>query len=102
MAYEPNTWGTYEWDDNLSREENLQNARESNALVTQEKLMTIESGIDDAHTDIAEIELTPGPQGEPGVDGEQGLQGEPGADGYPSEQEWNALIARVEALETEE
>lgn len=52
-----------------------------------------------------------GPQGEPGVDGkdgEQGPQGEPGADGkdgsdgadgFPSEEQWNELVARVEALE---
>lgn len=46
-----------------------------------------------------------GPQGEPGadgkdgVDGEQGPAGKDGADGFPSEEEWNALVARVEELE---
>lgn len=34
-----------------------------------------------------------GPQGEPGADGEDG------ADGFPTEEQWNALVARVDALE---
>jgi|SRR5690625_102417 len=49
-----------------------------------------------------------GPKGDPGADGqdgEQGPQGEPGADGkdgadgFPTEEQWNELVARVDALE---
>lgn len=61
-----------------------------------------------------------GPQGPPGEDGAQGPQGDPGAkgddgaqgpagsdgadgaDGFPTEQQWNDLVARVEALENPE
>lgn len=41
-----------------------------------------------------------GPQGPEGPPGEQGPQGPAGADGFPTEQEWNDLVARVEALES--
>ena len=47
----------------------------------------------------------PGPKGDPGTpgadgaDGAKGDPGAPGADGFPSESDWNALVARVEALE---
>lgn len=40
-----------------------------------------------------------GPQGLPGADGDQGPKGDPGADGFPTEQQWNDLVARVDALE---
>lgn len=52
-----------------------------------------------------------GPKGDPGADGQdgaqgpQGPQGEPGADGkdgadgFPTEEQWNELVARVDALE---
>ena len=43
-----------------------------------------------------------GPQGVPGNDGAQGPPGQDGADGFPTEEQWNALVARVEALETGE
>src|SRR5690625_4475286 len=52
-----------------------------------------------------------GPKGEPGADGKDGADGSPGAkgdpgedgaDGFPSEAQWNALVARVEALENPE
>ena len=46
-----------------------------------------------------------GDQGDPGADGAKGDKGDPGADGadgFPTEVEWNALVARVEALETPE
>ena len=36
---------------------------------------------------IADVELTPGPPGDPG------------ADGFPTETQWNDLVARVAALE---
>lgn len=119
MAYEKNTWGQYEYDPEKTLDENKQLADQADALITLEKLKNIEDG-------IANIELQPGPQGEPGADGtngtdgadgeqgpkgepgkdgEQGPQGEPGqdgADGFPSEGDWNALVSRVEALESEE
>lgn len=42
-----------------------------------------------------------GPAGADGADGAQGPQGPAGADGFPTETQWNDLVARVEALETE-
>lgn len=53
----------------------------------------------------------PGPKGERGLQGEPGLKGDKGdkgdtgapgkdgADGAPTQAEWDALVARVEALE---
>src|SRR5690625_2051941 len=41
-----------------------------------------------------------GPQGEPGPQGEQGPQGPPGADGFGTEEQYNEIIARLEALES--
>ena len=46
-----------------------------------------------------------GDKGDPGEQGPKGDKGDPGADGadgFPTEAEWNALVARVEALETPE
>ena len=46
-----------------------------------------------------------GDKGDPGAAGAKGDKGDPGADGadgFPTELEWNALVARVEALETPE
>lgn len=40
-----------------------------------------------------------GAQGPPGKDGENGSNGADGKDGFPSEEDWSALVARVEALE---
>lgn len=78
--------------------------------ITAAELNRIEAG-------IAEVELTPGPKGDkgdkgdtgaPGKDGakgdkgDKGDTGEPGkdgADGAPTQAEWDALVARVEALE---
>src|SRR5690625_3553285 len=40
-----------------------------------------------------------GEQGEQGPQGEPGADGEDGADGFPTEEQWNALVARVDALE---
>lgn len=39
---------------------------------------------------------TEGPQGERGP---EGPQGPPGADGFPTQAQWDALVARVTALE---
>ena len=45
---------------------------------------------------------TPGSAGAKGDKGDKGDPGADGADGFPTEVEWNALVARVEALETPE
>lgn len=77
---------------------------------------------------IANVELTPGPEGPQGpagpagadgakgakgdagpagADGAKGAKGDKGdtgpagADGFPSEEQWNALVARVDALEAD-
>ena len=42
-----------------------------------------------------------GPRGPVGADGQDGAPGAAGADGFPTESDWNALVARVEALEPE-
>lgn len=39
-----------------------------------------------------------GPQGAPGQDGQDGAKG---ADGFPTEEQWNELVARVDALESQ-
>ena len=41
-----------------------------------------------------------GPAGPPGEQGPQGPAGADGVDGFPTEAEWNALVGRVEALES--
>ena len=100
MAYTKTTW-----------------VNDSKPAISAENLNKIEQGIADAHAIVAE----PGPQGpagpkgdtgEPGPAGAKGAKGdkgEPGAagakgdkgePGFPTEEQWNALVARVEALET--
>ena len=100
MAYEKTTW-----------------VNDSKPAINAANLNKIEQGIADAHAVVAE----PGPQGpagpkgdagEPGPAGAKGAKGdkgEPGAagakgdkgePGFPTEEQWNALVARVEALET--
>ena len=102
MAYEKTTW-----------------VNNSKPAINAANLNKIEQGIADAHAIVAE----PGPQGpagpkgdtgEPGPAGAKGAngdKGEPGAagakgdkgdPGFPTEEQWNALVARVEALETPE
>ena len=98
---------------------------DSKPAISAENLNKIEQGIADAHAVVAE----PGPQGpagpegpagpkgdtgEPGPAGAKGAKGdkgEPGAagakgdkgePGFPTEEQWNALVARVDALETPE
>ena len=44
----------------------------------------------------------PGPKGDTGAKGAKGDDGADGADGFPTEQQWNDLVARVEALENPE
>ena len=106
MAYTKTTW-----------------VNDSKPAINAANLNKIEQGIADAHAIVAE----PGPQGpagpegpagpkgdtgEPGSAGAKGAKGdkgEPGADGakgdkgdpgFPTEEQWNALVARVDALET--
>lgn len=64
--------------------------------------------VKEIRSNVDGIELTPGPEGpagKNGADGDQGpagkdgADGADGADGFPSEAEWNALVARVDALE---
>ena len=93
---------------------------DSEPAINAANLNKIEQGIADAHAIVAE----PGPQGpegpagpkgdagEPGPAGAKGAKGdkgEPGAagakgdkgePGFPTEEQWNALVARVDALET--
>ena len=96
---------------------------DSKPAISAENLNKIEQGIADAHAIVAEPgpkgdkgdpgEPGPkgdiGPQGPPGTDGTKGDQGDPGTPGtkgdkgdpgFPTEEQWNALVARVEALET--
>ena len=100
MAYTKSTW-----------------VNDSKPAINAANLNKIEQGIADAHAVVAE----PGPQGpagpkgdtgEPGPAGAKGAKGdkgEPGAagakgdkgdPGFPTEEQWNALVARVDALET--
>ena len=102
MAYTKTTW-----------------VNDSKPAINAANLNKIEQGIADAHAVVAE----PGPQGpagpkgdtgEPGPAGAKGAKGdkgEPGAagakgdkgePGFPTEEQWNELVARVEALETPE
>ena len=99
MAYTKTTW-----------------VNDSKPAINAANLNKIEQGIADAHAVVAE----PGPKGDKGDTGEpgpagakgaKGDKGEPGAagakgdkgePGFPTEEQWNALVARVEALETPE
>ena len=108
MAYTKTTW-----------------VNDSKPAINAANLNKIEQGIADAHAIVAE----PGPKGDKGDPGEpgpkgdtgepgpagakgaKGDKGEPGAagakgdkgdPGFPTEEQWNALVARVDALETPE
>ena len=96
MAYTKTTW-----------------VNDSEPAINAANLNKIEQGIADAHAIVAE----PGPKGdkgdpgEPGPKGDKGETGPAGTDGakgtkgdpgFPTEEQWNALVARVEALETPE
>lgn len=88
----------------------------------------IYEALQEVRTNVDDIELTPGPRGNTGAKGNPGEQGPPGTDGargpkgdkgdtgdqgpkgdkgdtgaagFPTESQWNDLVARVEALETE-
>ena len=92
MAFEPKTWA---------------NGKGGATPITADELNRIENG-------IAAIELKPGPkgakgdqgnpgpkgdQGDPGKDGAKGNPGAKGDPGFPTEEDWDALVARVDALE---
>ena len=91
MAYTKTTW-----------------VNDSKPAINAANLNKIEQGIADAHAIVAE----PGPKGDKGDTGAKGAKGDkgdpgtPGAKGdkgepgFPTEEQWNALVARVEALET--
>ena len=88
MAYTKTTW-----------------VNDSKPAINAANLNKIEQGIADAHAVVAE----PGPKGDAGPQGPKGDKGEPGAagakgdkgePGFPTEEQWNELVARVEALET--
>ena len=96
MAYTKTTW-----------------VNDSEPAINAANLNKIEQGIADAHAIVAE----PGPKGDkgdPGEPGPKGDKGEPGPagtdgakgakgdPGFPTEEQWNALVARVDALETPE
>ena len=86
---------------------------DSEPAINAANLNKIEQGIADAHAIVAE----PGPKGdkgdpgEPGPKGDKGETGPAGTDGakgakgepgFPTEEQWNELVARVDALETPE
>ena len=87
---------------------------DSKPAISAENLNKIEQGIADAHAIVAEPgpkgdKGDPGVAGEPGPKGDKGDKGDPGTPGakgdkgdpgFPTEEQWNALVARVEALET--
>ena len=104
---------------------------DSKPAINAANLNKIEQGIADAHAVVAEPGPQgpagpkgdtgePGPagakgakgdKGEPGAAGAKGDKGDPGTPGakgdkgepgFPTEEQWNALVARVEALETPE
>ena len=74
---------------------------DSEPAINAANLNKIEQGIADAHAVVAE----PGPKGDKGDKGDKGnpgAKGDKGDPGFPTEEQWNALVARVEALETPE
>ena len=83
---------------------------DSKPAINAANLNKIEQGIADAHAIVAEPgpkgdkgdKGDPGEQGPPGTDGAKGAKGDKGEPGFPTEEQWNALVARVDALETPE
>ena len=96
---------------------------DSEPAINAANLNKIEQGIADAHAIVAEPGPKgdkgdpgePGPKGDKGetgpagTDGAKGVKGDPGTPGtkgdkgdhgFPTEEQWNALVARVDALET--
>ena len=92
---------------------------DSEPAINAANLNKIEQGIADAHAIVAEPgpkgdkgdKGDPGPAGTDGAKGAKGDKGDPGTPGakgdkgdpgFPTEEQWNALVARVDALETPE
>ena len=72
---------------------------DSEPAINAVNLNKIEQGIADAHAIVAE----PGPKGDKGDKGDtgaKGAKGDKGDPGFPTEDQWNELVARVDALET--
>ena len=72
---------------------------DSEPAINAANLNKLEAGVVAAHDAVANIELAPGPKGDKGDKGDTGAPGKDGADGAPTQAEWDALVARVEALE---
>ena len=93
MAYTKTTW-----------------VNDSKPAINAANLNKIEQGIADAHAIVAEPGPKgdkgdpgePGPKGDKGEPGPAGAKGAKGEPGFPTEEQWNALVARVDALETPE
>ena len=82
MAYTKTTW-----------------VNDSEPAINAANLNKIEQGIADANAIVAK----PGPKGDKGDKGDtgaKGAKGDKGDPGFPTEEQWNALVARVDALET--
>lgn len=83
MAYEPQEW---------------KDGKSGGTPITAARLNHIEQG-------VASVESTPGPEGpqgpkgDKGAKGEKGDKGDPGEPGAPTREEWDDLVARVDALE---
>lgn len=73
MAYQKHTW-------------------QDGELITHERLNAIENG-------IAEIELTPGPKGDPGAKGEPGTPGPKGEKGDPGPKGADAVINKLNKVD---
>lgn len=73
MAYQKHTW-------------------QDGELITHERLNAIENG-------IAEIELTPGPKGDPGAKGEPGTPGPKGEKGDPGHKGADAVINKLNKVD---
>ena len=71
----------------------------SEPAINAANLNKLEAGVVAAHEAVANVELTPGPKGDKGDKGDTGEPGKDGTDGAPTQAEWDALVARVEALE---
>ena len=71
----------------------------SEPAINAANLNKLEAGVVAAHDAVANIELAPGPKGDKGYKGDTGAPGKDGTDGAPTQAEWDALVARVEALE---
>lgn len=91
MAFEPNKWADGEAGATPITAAEL-NRIEAAGLA---KAAKGEKGDTGAKGDRGE----PGTPGTAGAKGDKGDTGTPGADGFPTQVQWDALVARVEALE---